>query len=446
MPHLEQALINLSEDHREALDWFHDRAGVELSWPEPRPSGIFLVNKAKGIHKPAEFKYALSIRQSLKGPYQDHDIQIGSDGKWSYRYFQEGKNPAERDKHFTNRALMQNIADNVPVGVMLQTKEKPDPRYKIIGLAQVTGWEQGYFTLEGYLPSDAKPDTAFSNAEPEQQYVGIDARASVREAIQNDKPELTQEEILNRSRSVYEDTVLLARCASSKCLITYATAIALRGHGNPQNGRWLDEVYKYAITPLVLPDLTLLVVNKATTLPSPDIYEGDRTLLSKVHIDDIPLEQKRCCWFEGYSDLFGELLPIPTSDHLVRLITPEPAKEREIARAVANAINRILGEGQKSVKTGKAYLNSLSRAELAALVDDLWSKQNGRCALTKARFDLRKLEEGGVQDDRISIDRIDNSIGYASGNIQLTTQFANRARGTLSIEEAKKRLVQCNYA
>lgn len=446
MSHLDQDLISLSEDHREALDWFHDRAGTEVSWPEPRPSGVFLVNKAKGIHKPAEFKYALSIRQSMKGPYDDHDIQIGSNGKWSYRYFQEGKNPEERDKYFTNRALMQNIADNVPVGVMLQTKEKPNSRYKIIGIARVTGWEQGYFTLEGYITSDVKLDNAFISADSEQQYGDIDARALVREAIQIDKPELTQEQILNRSKSVYEDTVLLARCASSKCLITYATAIALRGHGNPQNGLWLDEVYKYAITPLGLPDLTLLVVNKATKLPSPDIYEGDRTLLSKVHIDDVSMEQKRACWFEGYSDLFGELLPIPTSDHLVRLMTPEPAKEREIARAVGNAINRILGEGRKTVKTGKAYLNSLSRAELTASVDDLWTKQNGRCALTKTRFDLRRLEDGGVQDDRMSIDRIDNSIGYNSGNIQLTTQFANRARGTLSIEEAKKRLVQCKYA
>jgi hypothetical protein len=58
------------------------------------------------------------------------------------------------------------------------------------------------------------------------------------------------------------------------------------------------------------------------------------------------------------------------------------------------------------------------------------------------KFELRSNEDGGVQDDRVSLDRIDNLRGYASDNVQLVTQFANRARGTLSCDEARRRLRQ----
>ena len=55
---------------------------------------------------------------------------------------------------------------------------------------------------------------------------------------------------------------------------------------------------------------------------------------------------------------------------------------------------------------------------------------------------LGHYQDGGIPDDRMSLDRIDNSVGYAEGNIQLVTQFANRARGTLSVDEARMRLTQ----
>lgn len=63
--------LTLPEAHREALQWFHEHRDQEVAWPSPRPSGIFLVNRAKGIHKPVGSAYALSVRESLGAPYQD---------------------------------------------------------------------------------------------------------------------------------------------------------------------------------------------------------------------------------------------------------------------------------------------------------------------------------------------------------------------------------------
>jgi len=268
------------------------------------------------------------------------------------------------------------------------------------------------------------------------------AQAQIETALSLSRPGFNSTELSLRAEIIHQDVVLLARCANSKCLITYADAIALRGHGNPQNGQWLDEVYANAIVPLGFPDLTMLVVNKATKQPSPEAFNARRSILSNIDIKDIPAEQRRCFWHPSYDAVLGELAPVPNEYQLVRVLTPEPAREREISRAVGNAISRVSSEGVEQAKLGKEYPQSLSRPELVALVSLLWGSQNGRCALTDQPFDLRPDEDGGQQEDRVSLDRIDNSIGYAECNVQLTTQFANRARGTLAIDEVRKRLVQ----
>ncbi|MCQ1779405.1 hypothetical protein NOJ05_19535 [Neorhizobium galegae] len=258
----------------------------------------------------------------------------------------------------------------------------------------------------------------------------------------NLRPDLGELERLRRANQVLKDLILLARCAVSKCLITYGDAIVLRGHGLARNGRWLDEAYAFGIAPLGFPDLTMLVVNRATKQPSPEAFAARRTRLSNVLVTDVKAEQLRCIWFDMYEEVLGKLDPIPAQRRLVQYLSPEPAREREIARAVRNAIGRIGLSGVESKKVGRDYPESLSAAELMTLSADLWTIQNGRCALTQKRFELRTNDEGGVQDDRVSLDRINNALGYSSGNVQLVTQFANRARGAMAVDEARRRLVQ----
>ena len=134
------------------------------------PDGTFLVNKAKGIHKPAGLKYALSVRQSLNGPYADRDPVIHPDGSWTYQYFQEQPDPAKRDTMFTNVALLECQKDGIPIGVLRQVKAKPDPRYRVMGLALVREWKDGYFRLEGFSPSGMVAGSAIapSDAVPEE--------------------------------------------------------------------------------------------------------------------------------------------------------------------------------------------------------------------------------------------------------------------------------------
>ncbi len=150
---LTQLLPGLQDRHLSALRWFEDHAGLEVSWPQPLPDGTLLATRAKGIYKPHWAEYALSVRQSLESPYPDSEIETRADGTWRYLYFQENLDPALRDDEYTNQGLLACYRDGIPVGVLRQTRPKPNPRYEVLGLALVDGYETGYFVLDGITSS-----------------------------------------------------------------------------------------------------------------------------------------------------------------------------------------------------------------------------------------------------------------------------------------------------
>ena len=264
-----------------------------------------------------------------------------------------------------------------------------------------------------------------------------DIEVAVRAALRKAKPQLTVREADKRIGTVIEDAKLLARCAKSACRITYTSAIKLRGHGNVQSGHWLDHVYDYALMPLELPDLTLLIVGKDTGKPSPGAFHEGRMKLSGIRPEDVKEEQRRAVAFNGYEDLFGVLDPIPSQLNHSHVVGSELLEQEQgIERAVANALGRIGAAGTEQVRIGKEYPDSLSAEKLRALARRLMREQKGRCALTGTPFDEAS------EIDRVSLDRIDCGRGYAENNVQLTTIFANRARGTLDPDVARIRLVQ----
>ena len=145
---IEATLSKLTEQHQASLRWFAANTGQEQSWPKRLADGTLLATRAKGIYKPVWIKYALSVRQSMDGPYSDRDPEFRSNGTWDY--FQENTDPSLRDTEYTNIGLVRCIEDGVPVGVFRQVARRPSARYRILGLAAVVGWEAGYFHLEGF--------------------------------------------------------------------------------------------------------------------------------------------------------------------------------------------------------------------------------------------------------------------------------------------------------
>lgn len=155
MESVNDLLRRLSLRHRAALRWFLEHQGTEQPWPDPLlldEGATLLSSKAKGIYKPMWLPYALSVRESLGEYYPDREPKVRPDGTWQYLYFQENPDPRARDSEYTNRGMMACLRDRVPVGVMRQTRPKPNPRYKILGLALVTDWKDGYFLLDSLTP------------------------------------------------------------------------------------------------------------------------------------------------------------------------------------------------------------------------------------------------------------------------------------------------------
>lgn len=63
----------------------------------------------------------------------------------------------------------------------------------------------------------------------------------------------------------------------------------------------------------------------------------------------------------------------------------------------------------------------------------LWKEQKGKCALSGVVMQLPHHKEDWTKTPtRVSVDRIDSSIGYVLGNIQLITCMANYCKHTWS--------------
>ncbi|MEO9823127.1 MAG: hypothetical protein ABJF50_01760, partial [Paracoccaceae bacterium] len=65
MTSFHEAISKVEGRHRQALNWFNEHRGQQLTWSEIKSQadeGTRLVNQAKGIYKPAYTDLALSVR------------------------------------------------------------------------------------------------------------------------------------------------------------------------------------------------------------------------------------------------------------------------------------------------------------------------------------------------------------------------------------------------
>ena len=148
-----ELIARISPEHRRRLAWFEEHQGEVSAIPGPLADGLLLVSKPKGIYKPADLPYALSIRINLDSPYADGVPVPTPGGGWLLSYHQENADPADRDTMFTNRGLMQCIADRVPVGVLRERAPAGrHSQYDVLGLALPVRWSDGYFFFESLNP------------------------------------------------------------------------------------------------------------------------------------------------------------------------------------------------------------------------------------------------------------------------------------------------------
>lgn len=267
----EEAITDLPDRHKAALRWFAQRAGTEHVWPAPLPDGTLLSSKAKGIYKPQWSQYALSVRQTLGGPYPDRDPVINSDGSWSFLYFQENPDPSQRDAEYTNRGLLACAQDHVPIGVMRQVSPRPTRRYGILGVAIVAGWQNGYFVLEGFSPSGQVRELGGADAmevllksdEQEVAKSGAFDVASIEDARLRTRASI----VVRRGQSSFRDILLEAyssRCAVTGCDARYVLeASHIIPYQGPETNHPSNGLLLRADVHLLF-DLGMLVVDTAT--------------------------------------------------------------------------------------------------------------------------------------------------------------------------------------
>ncbi len=85
------AMKSLPIRHQNALLWFAENFDKVDRWPEKLSDGTFVATKAKGIYKPKWTEYALSVKQTLAGPYADIAPSISNSGTWHYKYYPRRK-------------------------------------------------------------------------------------------------------------------------------------------------------------------------------------------------------------------------------------------------------------------------------------------------------------------------------------------------------------------
>jgi putative restriction endonuclease len=233
-------LARISPAHQRRLAWFEGHQGEVSGFPEKMPDGLVLSGKAKGIYKPADLPYALSIRINLGSSYTDGTPESAPGGGWRLSYHQEGEDLASRDRKSGNRGLMQCIADQIPVGVLRETEPfNHRSQYDVLGLAMPVSWEDGYFILESLDPSP------FAEIDPVTDLLEATARAEVdQESTYSEDPKddydarlrVMRQIVTRRGQSVFRASLLDAyqgRCAITGC----DAAAALEGaHLRPYRG------------------------------------------------------------------------------------------------------------------------------------------------------------------------------------------------------------------
>jgi len=68
-------------------------------------------------------------------------------------------------------------------------------------------------------------------------------------------------------------------------------------------------------------------------------------------------------------------------------------------------------------------------------LDDIFEKQNGLCYYTGDKLILAKSAKFASKETNISLDRLDNNLGYTKENIVLCTKIANIAKNVSSKED-----------
>lgn len=151
---LDSILATLTPEHGRALEWFVEHEGEvgPRPWRQHGQSVVPGVSMAmtaeRGIHKPAELQWALSIGATRESLYMDGPPTPVDEYTWvlPYRAHEGADGTGYASKW--NRALLRNVRDRIPVGVFVPADDGANLN---LGLAMPEHYDpsSGTFLLRG---------------------------------------------------------------------------------------------------------------------------------------------------------------------------------------------------------------------------------------------------------------------------------------------------------
>lgn len=213
----ERALSIVPPEFIVGYEWFQSREGDVFQRLPHRDSSLILPDEIRvcadrGIHGPdykklaskgaGKREYALTIHSHNKETsnheaYDDKDVVFRNDGTWILDYCGHKPGMGKKQTESGNKRLMNNLADGVPVAVLVQ---QADGSYRNFGLAYVERYDSfnHVFTLHGPVSAETE-NIDFCSIVPYDQLTP-DERQILKDADAGDQRKRVMAEQIRRER------------------------------------------------------------------------------------------------------------------------------------------------------------------------------------------------------------------------------------------------------
>lgn len=161
---LERAKAIAPEEFIPAYDLFEKLEGTvgPRPWRDHKPPhiDITLIHQ-RGIAKPADFPYAISVSSTRRDEYADDCVFEQDDGTWILRYCEHRNISSSKPAtNAYNDALRACLRDGLPVGVFIAEKKRGSS-YLCKGLAFVESYDAATRTFSLHGPVNSKQPTDY---------------------------------------------------------------------------------------------------------------------------------------------------------------------------------------------------------------------------------------------------------------------------------------------
>lgn len=111
------------------------------------------------------------------------------------------------------------------------------------------------------------------------------------------------------------------------------------------------------------------------------------------------------------------------------------ARDKARLKTLDGKLTSLIINSRNRIKTGAKKLRSLEHNIDTAYLKGLWELQDGLCAVSGMPMVISASHNTPEFALSISLDRIDSSVGYVEGNVQLVCTGVNIMKNTMSMAQ-----------